>query len=344
MMNSSTPKKNPVQPRQQSWQSKRSSRLAFTLVELLVVMSILLILAGITLATINVTMNSERIGMGSRQVQAFIEGARDRALHAGQPRGVRFIIDQNLSDSPGATNPKFYCRSMVYIGPPTLLNNGFVSVDTSLPNTELTSFPSNWNNYYQRGLLADGARIRIFNSTETNWYILKIVDDGSGNISQVFLTRSFTGSSSTGQSYELQLEPAVLPLQEPRQFAQGIVIDVANSDVPTSWRSGTTFQNTKLDIMYGPNGAVFGPAASSGSIHLLLADIVDTAQGRGPGDPNKEGGEQIISIITKTGTTSTHAVHFPQTWAPSRKYEFGQWVHPTGNTTQFFICTQAGSA
>ncbi len=310
--------------------SQHSSRRGFTLVELLVVVSIMLILAGITLTTINVTMDEERIGTGARQVQAFLEGARDRAIYAREPRGVRFIIDQNLSDLGSASPyvaPKYYCKSMVYIGPPSKFSEGFVSVYNNLSNSSdpnnllLISLPTNrWHKLYRRGLLVDGARIRIFNTAETSWYTLRIIDDESNNfsttgvkgdidITKLKLTRAFLGSSLKNQRYELELEPTVLPDQEPRPFASGVVLDMSNSQVPTSWRTPqTNFRDVKLDILFATNGTVIGSAASVGSIHLLLADIVDTTQARGIGDPTKEGNEQIISVHTKTGNTQTNAV------------------------------------
>ena len=38
-------------------------------------------------------MCPERIGAGARQVQSLLQGARDRAIHTGEPRGVRFFVD-----------------------------------------------------------------------------------------------------------------------------------------------------------------------------------------------------------------------------------------------------------
>src|SRR5690606_28311655 len=50
-------------------------RRGFTLVELLVAMAIILILAGMTLAALNIGANADRIPGGSRQTQSMILGA-----------------------------------------------------------------------------------------------------------------------------------------------------------------------------------------------------------------------------------------------------------------------------
>lgn len=69
------------------------SRSAFTLVEMLVVITILLVMMGVTVAVINVSAEGERIRSGASQVQSYLAGARDRAAFAGRPCGVRLFLD-----------------------------------------------------------------------------------------------------------------------------------------------------------------------------------------------------------------------------------------------------------
>ena len=89
---------------------RRASRTrceGFTLVELLVVVTIMLLLITMTVAAIDFTFNSERIRSGARQVQSALEGARDRAIFAKEPRGLRLLVDPN--------QPRMV-SSMVYVG------------------------------------------------------------------------------------------------------------------------------------------------------------------------------------------------------------------------------------
>ena len=80
----------------------------FTLVELLVVIGILIILTVMTLSLVNVTQNEDRVRAGAAQVQSYLEGARDRAIHAGEPRGVRFLPDTN---NPNVATSLIYIRA-----------------------------------------------------------------------------------------------------------------------------------------------------------------------------------------------------------------------------------------
>jgi prepilin-type N-terminal cleavage/methylation domain-containing protein len=72
--------------------SKRMS--GFSLIELLVVVGILLLLAGMALAIFNAGKSSEKMRSGARNAQSAFLGAKDRALHAKDLRGVRLTRDQ----------------------------------------------------------------------------------------------------------------------------------------------------------------------------------------------------------------------------------------------------------
>lgn len=71
----------------------KGGRGAFTLVELLVVITIVLILATLTFAVFNAGRSSDKARSAARVAQSAFLGAKDRALHAGSQRGVRLIRD-----------------------------------------------------------------------------------------------------------------------------------------------------------------------------------------------------------------------------------------------------------
>lgn len=70
---------------------------AFTLIEMLVVIGILLLLSAMTLSVVNVATTGDRTRGAARQVQSYLEGARGRAIYGGKQKGssyqcgVRFI-------------------------------------------------------------------------------------------------------------------------------------------------------------------------------------------------------------------------------------------------------------
>ena len=84
-----------------------AQRASFTLLELLISLRIILILATLTMRLLNATLNSDRLKSGARVAIVASRGARDRAIHAGQPQGVRFIADP--------TNPSAI-RSFAFVG------------------------------------------------------------------------------------------------------------------------------------------------------------------------------------------------------------------------------------
>jgi len=130
----------------------------FTLVELLVAMSILLILATITLRLVNTSLDSDRMKAGSRELQSYLAGARDRAIYAGQPRGVRFKSDEN---------DPYSVRSFVYIGAPTNFTDGQLMLatpgSTGIGPTSLTTIQTIYG-LVNRGMLLPGAQIILIPS------------------------------------------------------------------------------------------------------------------------------------------------------------------------------------
>ncbi|MEW4568751.1 type II secretion system protein [Tautonia sp. JC769] len=73
-------------------------RSGVTLTELLVVISIILILSAATLPTAYVTFAERAVSEGASIVQANLTMTRDRAAGTGQPQGVRFLPDPDLTD------------------------------------------------------------------------------------------------------------------------------------------------------------------------------------------------------------------------------------------------------
>ena len=69
-------------------------RRGFTLVEILVVVSIMLLLSTLTLVAFR-SSNTDKMRSAARVVQSALLGAKDRAMHAKDFRGVRFVRDAN---------------------------------------------------------------------------------------------------------------------------------------------------------------------------------------------------------------------------------------------------------
>ena len=169
----------------------------FTLIELLVVVLITLVLAGVTVATINITINGDKVRSGARQVQSYLEGARNRAIFAREARGVRFLLDP--------TDPRTV-SSLVFIAPTEPWTEGTVILERPDGDNDgnpaygdmgdpLAVSPYNdsangvwvlrgfdgdsssytrdtgWKELYDRGVLRDGNRIQIPYGTGA-WYTI----------------------------------------------------------------------------------------------------------------------------------------------------------------------------
>ena len=67
-------------------------RIAVTLVELLIVMAVIVLLAGLTLPTVRNVLKDQRVTEGARVFQSVIEGARAKAIYTGRP--VALILER----------------------------------------------------------------------------------------------------------------------------------------------------------------------------------------------------------------------------------------------------------
>ena len=263
-------------------------RPAFTLIELLVVMTLFVIITAMTVAAINFSIQGDRVRGAARTVQSYFEGARDRAIFAREDRGVRLIRDLN---NPNVAN------SMVYIGAGEPYSEGGIILerpdlnpaDGNPDSDDIRilrgdpDFPTDWFNLKQRGLLTDGARIKIPRGDAGVSYtvftnlltatdevlVLSVPLQVSAHPASMGIIAYPQGDGP--RTYELELPPTVLPNQDPVTFPAGVVIDLLRSDVPGFWSTGTT----RLDVLFSPRGTATGAAAAKGVIHLVLADQVD---------------------------------------------------------------------
>ena len=173
-------------------------RAGYTLVEILIVVGILVVLLTMTLMTVRFTRDGDRVTAAAGQIQSFLAGARDRAIYARAPRGVRLFLDTN--------NPRTV-SSMVYIDPSESWNDGVIQLrrwDPELDGATNTGggpvdinqdgSPDDpksvwmvvgegtaWWELKRRGLLFDGMRIRIPRGPGGSWYPIntRLIDNNS---------------------------------------------------------------------------------------------------------------------------------------------------------------------
>src|SRR5262245_61925698 len=82
---------------------RRSSRKGFTLVEILVVVAIVLITSVVVLSQVLPALAESQVSESARILQAALSGARDAAIRANAPRGIRLLPDPILTTPTFAT-------------------------------------------------------------------------------------------------------------------------------------------------------------------------------------------------------------------------------------------------
>ena len=277
---------------------RTSKRGGFTLVELLVVITIIVILLTMTLLTVNFSNEGDRVKGAAGQVQSFLAGARDRAIYAKEPRGVRFFVNP---ENPRAVN------TMAYIAPggswSSPENSANISLERIDGNGDLDfADPEDivvrvhgfqnpgWWNLKRRGWLVDGLRIRIPKGPTGNWYPIdtRLIDITiAPTADQILLLQiPFADSGTKGQlvahsgfTYEIEL-PSKLLAQDPAILPESVVIDLDASKIPDGWRPqfGINSGNYSgyMDVIFSPRGNILGDAAGAGVMHLYVGDAEDS--------------------------------------------------------------------
>ena len=239
-------------------------RSAFTLIELMVVITVMLILTTITVMSVNFSNNADRMRAGARQMQSLLGGARDKAIYAKEIRGLRLLLDPNDNHAVSAVQ---------YIGSPERDTQGtltFISVDTVRDTLGTTRWPS----LIRRGFLNVGSRIQIPRDTGT-WYTVAAIKDST--TLQLNRPNPDLAKTTAQFNFALELDPGILGDSQPVQFPAGVVIDLDGSQVPIAWRPSAAADSyqTPMDILFTPRGTVIGACATLGMIHLHFADAGD---------------------------------------------------------------------
>lgn len=276
----------------------------YTLVEILIVVGILVVLLTMTLMTVQFTRDGDRVTAAAAQIQSFLAGARDRAIYARAPRGVRLFLD---TENPRALS------AMVYIDPSQTWGDGVVQLRRWDPEVDdrtnigggnvdinqdgVADDPRNvwmvlgegtgWWELKRRGLLFDGMRIRIPKGPGGSWYpintrlidvtqappttqslVLGIPYRDPGNTP---VERSQAFESGGPEDYEIQLAPRILP-GEPAILPEGTVIDLDGSQLANASLAASVGY---IDFIYSPRGGLVGESATVVN-HLYVCDREDS--------------------------------------------------------------------
>lgn len=292
-------------------------RSGFTLIELLVVIVILSILATLVLMVFRTGSGSDKMRSGARIVQSAFMGAKDRALHAKDLRGIRFIRD---ATGPKVNGQPTLCTGLVYLQPIPNLTYGAGSFQLerhqqnpiagtqaqtgpadSPDITILHGFNVDWDVKAQ--FFAVPGRIRIPQGTG-QWYSFAWNSDPlyplKAGSEYLILSAPFANTSpnafplpvafdqtSTFSSCDIQLGNEVLPFHQPISLPAAVVIDLQYSSVNVQNAAGFNANPApavpvNMDLMFSARGMISGPSGAQGPIQLFLRDAQDANAGVNP--------------------------------------------------------------
>ena len=285
----------------------------FTMIELLVVITIISIILVMTLGAFRFARESDRVSGAAAQFQSFLAGARDRAIYSREPRGVRLFVEPPPPGSSIGAESRIV-TSAAYIAPGGTWGapkdsggidlmridrgngaGGAPDGDFDAPEDYVMKLRGSnnpgWWNLKRRGWLVDGLRIRIPAGPTGTWYTIdtSLININVAPTDNQFLLLEvpYADGGDAGEeiahtdlTYEIELPSRVLP-EEPLLLPETVVIDLDASDVPDVWRP-TSNRTAKdqysgfMDIVFAPRGNVIGDAASKGVIHFYFCDAEDS--------------------------------------------------------------------
>jgi prepilin-type N-terminal cleavage/methylation domain-containing protein len=318
-------------------QAHGAPRRAFTLVELLVVIAILLVLTAFVVLVFNANSGGDKVRSAGRIGQSAMLGARDRALHARQRRGIRLIRDPNDSSlatgfvylQPIEPNLRYGNVPPVVtppaVGSPIEIENVDIDSNGSLEPRRVHGYGVDWDLLDQSGQLPFPRRIRIPADTG-QWYTFSNVQLVSATAPRevtLDLTIDFVNpdnpppapiavpQSSAKATCEIEIGSEILPNHQPIALPSGVVIDLDQSspNVVANWPANVPpAPAVNIDLMFSPRGMLTGPLAALGPVHFLLNDIQDATQGLNPIDPLNKGEKMVLTIYPQTGHVATYPI------------------------------------
>lgn len=283
----------------------------FTMIELIVVIGILLVLATLVVYAYRTSAGGDRMRSAGRIAQSAFLGAKDRAAHAKEYRGVRLLRDSGANLVNGFAYiapiaPQRYGKGAVYVEHLDLRGSDGI-VDTARIHGVGPSI--DWQSLEANSFFSTPRKLRYPALSQPtpmgqweSWANLQVAGPNHWTVDTYYPKSQLPGivvaPSDPNASVEFEMRYELLHHHQPIQLPSGVVIDIAFS----STNIQTLFAaSTETDIVFNPGGTITGPVSVQGPIHLLLRDIQDATQGLSPISPNCKGESRVLSVFPQTG-------------------------------------------
>jgi type II secretory pathway pseudopilin PulG len=275
--------------------------LAFTLVELLVVLALLLALTSMAVVILPRLGDGQNTTRAATQLQQWFEIAKQNAAKNRKPYGIRLIADP--------ANPT-YVSNLVYLEQPDSYNLGQLQDASTnnilMPSTALVAGTTVTFKYASKTLTGGFAAAPLYpvqpgDYIELGGALYKIANvDGPLNLSL-----NTPAPVLTTSNYKIICQPRPAS-DDPLDMAKNIVIDLTPRLIGGGvWDLPIPTANSPLDIMFAPDGRVLGPLAGRDKLIFWVRD--KTLPGA-KGDPVADGDPTLVVIYPRTGLIAAFAV------------------------------------
>jgi len=273
------------------WQARRCG---YTLVEMLIVVSIMIVLVAVTLPVAKKVMDGSQGREASRQLNAYFAMAKARALQTGRPCGVYFPFQVPLGHTDpsltAAQIPQYWPVRAVtqiylaetpqhYSGSTTnargrVTGGNFVTCDLSGNNDSNEAG-------YLGSLLNNKEQFLVRFNFKGDWYIC--TNAGNNVFTYVRPLQGVVQPPSTASTFQILRSPR--PIGNALDLPQGTCIDITYSGVGNSARQfplPPTLNSIAAGVyvMFSPNGSVDAMYINSlptdppvGSLYFLIGKI-----------------------------------------------------------------------
>jgi prepilin-type N-terminal cleavage/methylation domain-containing protein len=282
-------------------------RPAFTLVELLVVVTIILVLAGIAVLFVPSLADKQRASEGASQLQGWLLIAKQKALRDQGPRGIR--LNPNMGKLP--QYPAHYVTDLQYIEQPPDFTGGLITAIDPMSKT-VTFTGVDFTGGFGDPTLAP-VQAGDYLEIKGGGSVYQITQVPSPTSLTLFSTPAAV-STPTWQ-YRIIRQARILAGEDELQMPQNVAIDLKLS------RAGSqvnVFSGQPIDILFSPSGTVIGQVAAYDKLALWVKDttLADT-----------EGEPTLIAVFSRTGLLASYPVDLNST-NPYSYLDDGRYAGP----------------